>query len=83
MSFVKNLGKGFVRSTVNQVGRDGGKVISNKIYGDRHGTPIRMTGGNAPTPATEPIPGGMTRGELIDVQVIKWRCLAVSCGRIL
>lgn len=41
MSFLTDLAKGFVRSAVNQVGRDGGKVISNKLYGDNHSTPIR------------------------------------------
>lgn len=41
MSFLTNLGKGFIRSAVNQVGRDTGKVISNSIYGDAHATPIR------------------------------------------
>lgn len=41
--FLNNLAKGFVRSAVNQVGRDGGRVISNKIYGDRHSIPIRNT----------------------------------------
>lgn len=41
MSFLANLAKGFVRSAVNQVGRDGGKVISNKLYGDKHSTPIK------------------------------------------
>ena len=41
MSFIGNLAKGFVRSTVNQVGRDTGKVISNKIYGNAHATPIK------------------------------------------
>jgi len=44
MSFLNNLAKGFVRSAVNQVGRDGGKVVSNKLYGDSHSTPIRGTG---------------------------------------
>ncbi|MRJ08902.1 hypothetical protein EDL99_08505 [Ornithobacterium rhinotracheale] len=43
-SFVGGLAKGFVRSAVNQVGRDGGKVISNSIYGDKHANPIRFTG---------------------------------------
>lgn len=43
-SFIKQLGKGFVRSTVNQIGRDTGKVISNQIYGDKHATPIRKVG---------------------------------------
>lgn len=41
MSFLGNLAKGFVRSTVNQVGRDTGRVISNKIYGDKHSSPVR------------------------------------------
>ena len=40
MGFLDGLFKGFVRSAVNQVGRDGGKVISNKIYKGGHSTPI-------------------------------------------
>lgn len=40
-NFFVNLGKGFIRSAVNQVGRDGGKVISNNLYGNAHSTPIR------------------------------------------
>jgi hypothetical protein len=36
-----NLLKIFVRSAVSQVGRDGGRVISNKVYGDKHSIPIR------------------------------------------
>lgn len=40
-NFLSELGKGFVRSAVNQVGRDGGRVISNSIYGDAHAMPIR------------------------------------------
>lgn len=46
MSFINNLAKGFVRSAVNQVGRDGGKVISNRVYGNSHSTPINITGNN-------------------------------------
>lgn len=42
MSFLNNLGRGFVRSAVNQLGRDGGRVLSNKVYGDKHSTPIRQ-----------------------------------------
>ena len=38
-NFIQNLAKGFIRSAVNQVGRDGGKIISNQIYGDAHSTP--------------------------------------------
>lgn len=40
--FIKTLIKGFFRSAVNQVGRDGGKIVSNKIYGNRHKTPIEI-----------------------------------------
>lgn len=39
MGFIENLAKGFVRSAVNQVGRDTGKVVSNKIYGNAHARP--------------------------------------------
>ena len=38
----KNLGEVFIKSLVRQVGRDTGKVISNKVYKDAHATPIRM-----------------------------------------
>lgn len=43
-NFTEDLAKGFIRSAVNQVGRDGGKVISNSIYGNAHSTPIRGIG---------------------------------------
>lgn len=35
-----NLFNEFIRSAVRQVGRDGGKVISNQIYNQKHSTPI-------------------------------------------
>ncbi|MCD8454837.1 hypothetical protein LNJ08_10605 [Tenacibaculum finnmarkense genomovar ulcerans] len=35
-----NLFNEFIRSAVRQIGRDGGKVVSNKIYKNQHGTPI-------------------------------------------
>lgn len=41
-NFITQLSKGFVRSAVNQVGRDYGKTISNQIFGDSHATPVRM-----------------------------------------
>lgn len=44
MGFLGQLAKGFVRSAVNQVGRDAGKVASNRIYGDAHSTPYRHVG---------------------------------------
>ena len=37
-----NFGKVFMRAVIRQVGRDTGKVISNKVYKDAHSTPIRM-----------------------------------------
>lgn len=40
-SFMNELAKGFVRSAVNQVGRDAGRVVSNNIYGDAHSIPHR------------------------------------------
>lgn len=44
MGLLSQLGKDFVRSAVKQVGRDGGKIISNQIYGDAHSTPVRNVG---------------------------------------
>lgn len=44
-SFLGNLAKGFVRSAVNQVGRDAGRCVSNNVYGDRHSTPYRNVSG--------------------------------------
>ena len=44
MSFLGSLAKGFIRSAVNQVGRDGGKVVSNNVYGNSHSTPINSFG---------------------------------------
>lgn len=44
MGLLSQLGMDFVRSAVRQVGRDGGKIISNKIYGDAHSTPVRNVG---------------------------------------
>ena len=43
-SYLGQHGRWFVRSAVGQVGRDGGRVISNQIYGDAHSTPIRGVG---------------------------------------
>lgn len=41
MNILSDLGKRLINSAVSQVGRDGGKVISNHLYGDAHATPIR------------------------------------------
>lgn len=44
--FIGSLAKGFVRSAVNQVGRDAGRVVSNGVYGNRHSIPVRNVSGN-------------------------------------
>ena len=44
MSVLNNLVKQFVNSFVRQVGRDGGKVLSNKMFKGKHGTPIYRSG---------------------------------------
>lgn len=43
MGFLNKLGKSFIRSAVNQVGRDSGKVVSNKIFGDKHATAVKVS----------------------------------------
>lgn len=48
-SFITQLFQGFIRSGVNQVGRDGGKVISNRVYKDSHSVPLRRVSGQYPT----------------------------------
>ncbi len=40
MNYFKNLPKEFISSAVRQIGRDGGRVISNKIYKGNHSTPF-------------------------------------------
>ena len=41
----KSIFSGMLRAAANQVARDGGKALSNSIYGDAHSTPIRRVGG--------------------------------------
>lgn len=48
-SFTTQLAKGFVRSAVNQVGRDGGRVLSSQIYGNRNYINVRGVDANAYT----------------------------------
>ena len=45
-NFGKNLVKGFIRSAVNQVGRDTGKVVSNQVFGNAHSRPVRSVPSN-------------------------------------
>ena len=49
----KSYGEKFISSTVNQVGRDLGKVISNQLFGDAHSTPVRHVKSN-PTMVQQP-----------------------------
>ena len=41
-SFIQTLAKGFVRSAINQVGRDSGRLVSNKLYKGAHATPVNL-----------------------------------------
>lgn len=43
-SFLKQLSKSFVRSAINQVGRDGGRVISNQLYNGKNYVPVANVG---------------------------------------
>lgn len=43
-----NFFETFVNAAVSQVGQDGGRVISNKIYGDGHAMPVRIAGFQTP-----------------------------------
>ena len=41
-----NLFNQFISSAVRQVGRDGGRIISNKVYGNQHATKISVINEN-------------------------------------
>lgn len=56
MSFLNSLLKSFVRSAVNQVGRDAGRVISNTTMRGRHATPHTYI------PREQAIPGRKEEG---------------------
>ena len=51
-NFTKQLAKGFIRSAVNQVGRDGGRVISNNLYNGENYIPISNTTGSIKHPSS-------------------------------
>lgn len=74
MGFAKNLGKGFVRSAVNQVGRDYGRTISNDVFGDRHAIPHRSVNNygqpvyiQQPTQTQNELPPTLPEGGYFDV----------------
>lgn len=67
MSFLGSLAKGVVRSAVNQVGRDGGRVISNHLYGDSHAAPIRGASSSSSYVIEEDIPHGEEKNKLIEM----------------
>ena len=68
-SFLTQLGKGFIRSAVNQVGRDSGRVVSNQIYRTQHSTPIRIVA-DANTGNIEIPEGYHTKNEYTILKVI-------------
>lgn len=81
-NFIKNLGKGFVRSAVNQVGRDYGKTISNQIFGDAHATPVRMVRADKSTVLSRVgVPDENNEIQYHKQDIINWQdivCLIVS-----
>lgn len=46
-NFGIQLAKGFIRSAINQVGRDGGRVVSNQIYNGQNYVPVAPVSPNA------------------------------------
>ena len=59
-NFTKQLAKGFISSAVNQVGRDGGRVISNNIYNGGNYVPVAEVSDNdASTPPIAPTQSGI------------------------
>ena len=49
----KSLFNEMLRSAANQFARDGGRVLSNAMYGDAHSTPIRRVGGSNNTQGSQ------------------------------
>lgn len=54
MSFLNSLIKGFVRSAVNQVGRDAGRVVSNRTMKGRHAIPHTRVPSQVAFPESKP-----------------------------
>jgi hypothetical protein len=54
MSFLNSLIKGFVRSAVNQVGRDAGRVVSNRTMKGRHAIPHTRVPSSVSMPEKKP-----------------------------
>ena len=50
---LNKMGKRFLRSAVSQVGRDGGRVVSNKIYGNRHAIRIQNVSSDSASPTLQ------------------------------
>ena len=55
----------FLSSTIRQVGRDTGKVISNQLFGDAHSTPVRHI--KSETPSSN-LPKPKTVKEILEEQ---------------
>lgn len=51
MYFYFKIMSAFLNSLIRQLGRDSGRVITNKVFGDAHAAPVRIIrGGQIPTP---------------------------------
>lgn len=69
MSYFNKLAKGFIRSAVNQVGRDGGRVVSNKVYKGKHSKPIYY---HDPNVQQSSFQSGEVLSEANDLSEIDW-----------
>jgi len=60
------MGSNFTNALVREIGRNYGKAISNSLLGDKHSTPIRMTGGSNGNSS-----GGTGRGQRVKSKIDK------------
>lgn len=67
----KSLFNEMLRSAANQFARDGGKVLSNAMYGDAHSTPIRRVGGNY---INQGLPLSSVNGEEVSAEEMRQWC---------
>ena len=67
----KNLLNDMLRTAANQLARDGGKVLSNSIYGDAHSTPIRRVGNVSTIGGSTSYDGG---GEEVTAEELRQWC---------
>lgn len=57
----------FIRSMIRELGRNTGKAISNKVFGDAHATPVRHIKGSAPESEKSPKKDNISRTTVVIV----------------